>query len=66
MNIKSKPGTEVKFVGVGGYDSDVPNALKAGLIVGRTYSVKYVEINDWSSYVELEGIEGKFNTVMFA
>jgi hypothetical protein len=65
MNIRSEYGTAVTFTGNGGSDFDVQNAIKEGLVVGKTYAVEYVEIHSWISYVKLEGIEGRFNTCMF-
>lgn len=65
MDIKAKKGTKVTFNGSGGYDCDVPNAIRDGLVVGKSYTVKSIDIQEWISYVSLQEVSGSFNTVMF-
>jgi len=66
MDIYAKPGTQVVFEGEGGYKREVEDAINCGLHIGMAYTVKRTEVHNWMSYVELEEIEGKFNTVMFS
>jgi hypothetical protein len=59
-------GDTVEFIGCtveqqkwGG--NDIPHAL----VVCGKYKVKNVEVHNWHTKIELEGIEGKFNSVCF-
>lgn len=66
MNIYADRGTRVVFSGHGGWDSEAPNAIKDGLVVGQVYTVGYTEVGSWSSDVYLNEFPKQgFNTVMF-
>lgn len=65
MDIYSRPGTMVVFDAGGGYPYEQERAKKV-LEVGKTYAVARVEVQSARSSVMLVGIEGRFNTVMFA
>lgn len=65
MSLHAKPGSRVRFVNFGGYDSDKEHARKY-LKAGESYTVKHVKVGNWSSTVEFEEFPGEhFNTVMF-
>jgi hypothetical protein len=65
MNINTPQGGRIRYIGVNGHDYDIVYANKF-LEKGCTYTVDYVDINDWVSYVFLKEFPGKaFNTVMF-
>lgn len=65
---RSWTGDKVIFHGRGGYDYQKEDALKAGLIPGNMYTVKKVDVYDYSSEVFLQEIPGRigFNSVLFA
>ena len=63
MRLNTRAGDKVIFLGINGYDSEREAALKK-LEVGKAYTVRTVNVGDWSSRVLLD--EGWFNTVMFA
>ena len=65
MSLCSEYGTYVKFDGLGGYDSQKKHASKF-LILGDVYKIEYIEISRSSSEVKLQGINGSFNTCLFA
>lgn len=61
--LDAPPGTRIKFHGEGGYDS---GAFARGLlVVGETYSLKSMDVDDWESFVEVEEVPGRFNSVHF-
>ena len=65
MDIYAKPGTKVRYTGIGGYDSDKEYA-KMHLEVGAIVTVKEIDVGNFTSYVEFEETPGcAFNTVMF-
>jgi hypothetical protein len=63
--LNSAPGTRVVFHGIGGYPADHEKAHSA-LVVGETYTLASIVVGDWISYLQLEGIRGSFNTVLFS
>jgi hypothetical protein len=66
VNIYAKPGAKIVFTSTGGRTSDVPDAIKVGLIAGAIYTVQSIEVQNWASAVTLEEFPGHdFNTVMF-
>ena len=34
-------------------------------MVGETYSLKSMDVDDWESFVEVEEVPGRFNSVHF-
>lgn len=65
MDIMSKPGTKVKFLNRNGWDHERDGASEF-LNTHDTYTVKYIRIGGWTSYVQLTEFPTKsFNTVMF-
>lgn len=64
MDIYSRPGTEVVFLGQNGWDADLREALHV-LTVGATYTVKKIDVRSSTSYVTFEETPGYYNTVMF-
>jgi len=48
-----------------GYDGGQEAARKAGLVRGRVYSVRSMQVGQSSTYVELYGVRGQFNSVHF-
>lgn len=65
MNIYSKRGTKIVFIGENGYDHDKASA-KEILKVGQEYTVQSIDVRSCISYVILEEFQNKtFNTVMF-
>ena len=65
MDIMSKPGTKVKFLNRNGWDHE-RDAANEILNIHDTYTVKYIRIGSWKSYVQLiEFPTSSFNTVMF-
>lgn len=65
MDIYAKPGTKVRFTGLGGYDTQQANARKY-INVGDILTVKKIEVGSWSSSVCFEEWpHNNFNTVMF-
>ena len=49
----------------GGYPQQREEADKKGVTLGTQWEVVGGEINDWTSYYKLKGVEGKFNCAMF-
>ena len=65
MDIYSKPGTKVIYLGENGYEADRAKANKY-LEVGKEYTVRSIDVGGFMSQVELEEVVGiTFNTVMF-
>ena len=65
MSIRSKPGDRVVFMGRNGYNYELEEAKRC-LSIGGTYTIKRIDVHNWSSSIELLEIPGKyFNTVMF-
>ena len=65
MDIYSKPGTKVTYLGRNGYDYQRENADKV-LKVGQIYTVKSIDVHSCKSYVKFEEIPDQtFNSVMF-
>ena len=65
MNIYCEEGTKVIFLNEGGFDNDTKEANKY-LKEGETYTVDYIDVGGWISYVTLKECPNKsFNTVMF-
>lgn len=65
MDIYSKPGDRIVFMGRNGYEYQLQEA-KLVLSIGGTYTIKRINVENWSSSVELLELPGKwFNTVMF-
>jgi hypothetical protein len=64
MSIDTEPGEYVKFVGVGGYPMQNKDAHNA-LVVGDIYAVSYIKVGDWETSVQLRGVVGQFNSVLF-
>ena len=61
MDIYTQPGKSVKFVGGGNNDTLTNDVLQVGL----EYVVEAINVQPWVSYVTLENVEGRFNSVMF-
>jgi hypothetical protein len=59
-----EPGDLVTFIGKGGRPRQIIDA-KTILDVGGVYELTNIEISNWSTSVNLKGIEGNFNSVMF-
>lgn len=64
MNIRTEPGDEVIFTGKNGYDHQNRHANSV-LTVGEIYTLKSIKVGNWESHVELEEVEGSFNSVHF-
>lgn len=64
MDIYAEPGHKVKFTNENGRDEERENASKI-LNTEDIYTVEYINVGGWFSYVKLEGIPGVYNTVMF-
>lgn len=64
MNIRSRRGDKVVFLGINGYPGELKEALEL-LTVGGIYEVSSVNVYSSSSTVYLYGIKAGFNTVMF-
>ena len=66
MDINTKVGQYITFLGRNGYDTELQHA-KDVLELGQRYRVDRIEVGNWSSTVRLvEFPECWFNTVMFA
>jgi hypothetical protein len=65
MDIYSPPGTEVVFLNKNGYALEREYASKV-FVPGKVYIVESIDVGNWSSTVKFVGVEGEFNTVMFA
>jgi hypothetical protein len=65
MDIYAAPGSLVMFDGRGGYDGEQKHA-RATLRMRGIYRIKDIRISSSSSTVELEGVTGRFNTVLFS
>jgi len=65
MDIYSKPGTKVYFLGANGYEAELVDAMKIFLL-GQHLTVKRIDVGSSISYVEFEEFPNRmFNTVMF-
>lgn len=64
MNIYSPRGSKVRFINKNGYDAELARA-RATFEVDVDYIVVRTNVGSWSSDVELEGVKGWWNTVMF-
>ena len=60
MNIHSKPGSKVKFVG--GHMSD---KLPHPFVMGNIYVVEQTYAGAWHTDVKFEGISGLYNSTWF-
>lgn len=56
-------GTRIKFHGEGGYDDGA--FARRALVVGDAYTLKAIEVRDWESFVEVEEVPGRFNSIHF-
>jgi hypothetical protein len=66
MNIWSAEGEKVTFLGKNGHDWEQVDAKKY-LVAGQEYTVDWVEVGGWTSYVQLKEFPDEtFNSVMFA
>jgi hypothetical protein len=65
MDIYSEPGTPIIFDSLGGY-ADQKRQAQESLIEGQRYLVRYIHVESSSSTVSLVGVEGRFNTCLFA
>ena len=66
MNLLSRKGDKVIFLDENGYDIQLENAKKCGLIKGEAYTINDVSIGSFKSEVNLvEFPNAWFNTVMF-
>lgn len=65
IGIYSKPGTKVRFIGKNGYEMPLNLALKT-FLVGQELTVKQIVVGSFLSEVQFEELPNKwFNTVMF-
>jgi len=64
MDLNTKPGSLVRFLGKNGYEGERKRAC-ALLTVGNAYEVESVSVGRFDSSVRLKGIDAVFNTVMF-
>lgn len=64
MDIYSRPGTKVKFIGRNGHDYQLAKA-KEIFTEGQILTIKQIDVSNWSSSVQFEEVGGWFNTVMF-
>ncbi len=62
MDLKTKKGSRVRFLGRNGYEHQLKKAMEV-LEVGGEYEVIDLEVGDWSSVVTID--HGRFNSVMF-
>lgn len=53
------------FLNKNGYNGEKEKATEAGLKEGEKYEVVYASIGQSHSNIELDGIDGDFNSVMF-
>jgi hypothetical protein len=58
------PGDHMHFLGRNGYDYDLKTA-KEVFEIGKTYVVKNIDIGDWRHTIAFEGVDGRWNGVMF-
>lgn len=65
MDIYSRSGTIVRFLNQNGYEHERDTAA-ISLTEGVDYEVEHIDVGNWSSRVKLVGIDGWWNTVMFA
>jgi hypothetical protein len=57
-------GERVRFLGKGGYPQQLDEAI-GEFDVGEELTVKDVRIGDWASTYRFNGVDGRWNTVMF-
>lgn len=60
----SAVGRKIRFTGNGGYDHEIESAKKL-FSVGQVVTIKELYVGRSSSKVELEEVEGQFNTCLF-
>ncbi len=48
----------------GGYEGDIKNG-KQKLSQNEAYTVKSIDIGGWRTDIELDGVEGSFNSCLF-
>lgn len=65
MDIYAEKGHKVKFLNKHGEEYEREAASKL-LNTEDIYTVEFIDVGGWFSYVKLEGIPGLHNTVMFA
>jgi len=65
MDIYSKPGTLVVFDAMGGHDFEKKRA-ETVLKKRHAYEVSMIDVDSCSSAVRLKGVDGWFNTCLFA
>lgn len=64
MRLDTRPGATVRFNGEGAYPVQNKNAREV-LTVDGLYVVASLSVGNWESSVSLEGIDGRFNSVLF-
>jgi hypothetical protein len=64
MDIQSKPGTKVFFLGINGHTEELKQA-KEKFQDGQVLTVKEMNVGHSSSRVSFEEVDGWYNTVMF-
>ena len=64
MKLDTKPGAQVRFLDEGGYSHE-RLAARRRMMPGQVYTVEGMQVDGWHSVVQLEGVVGWHNTVMF-
>ena len=64
MKLDTKPGEKVRFLNEGGYGHERLDA-ESRMTTGKVYTVERIQVGGWHSVVQLEGVVGWHNTVMF-
>lgn len=54
-----------RYLDENGYDGDRIYAREKGLIKGELYRVDCIDMGRWHTNIDLAGISGDFNSVMF-
>lgn len=59
-----KRGDTMRFLGRNGYEFQLAEALKQ-FTPGETYTVSDCRVGSWDHSISFEGVDGRFNGVMF-
>lgn len=59
------PKMRVRFLAMHGHEGEPQRAIAAGLIEGQIYDLESIEIGEWYSFLQIKGVKGQFNSVMF-
>ncbi len=60
-------GDKVKFLGYNKEQAEWGNGddPRGALEAGENYTIEEIQVDNWVTFIRLEGVEGQFNNAMF-